>query len=99
MKTERLKREVLTRWTIEAPDYRVDFWQEVAQADLTKGVATGYGHESYLVSDADISEVLEWAGKTAAGRPVTIYAAVSPTGEPGLVRLAGTDPTSHRQRP
>ncbi len=94
MKTERLEREALIRWMVDAPTYRVDFWRVAAPADPARGVAAGYERESHLVYEADVTEVISWAGEVADGRSVTIYATASAAGEPGLIRLCGRDPSS-----
>jgi hypothetical protein len=43
----------------------------------------------------DVREVLTWAeARAAPGSTYTVYAVVERDGEPGLVRLAGIDPTT-----
>ena len=75
------------RWEVSSPTYRVYFWRRVGG---------GYHSEEFQLSGAsDVREVLAWAERRAEGRTFTAYALVENVrGEPGLVQLAGVDPTA-----
>jgi hypothetical protein len=76
-----------TRWEVSSPTYCVYFWRRVGG---------GYHSEEFQLSGAsDVREVLGWAEERAEGRTFTAYALVeNALGEPGLVQLAGVDPTA-----
>jgi hypothetical protein len=47
----------------------------------------------WQIEDADVDAVLDWARGNAEGRRFAVYVRViRQPGEPGLVRLLGTDP-------
>jgi len=93
-----LEREDLIRWMIKAPTYRVDFWSVVSPGNPASGLATGYKQDSYYVAECDVDEVISWANGEADGREVVIYLSTTKgDGEPGLIRLLGTDPTYRRE--
>ena len=97
MRFEQLQREASTRWQIDRPTFRVDFWTQIAAPPPGPHGAPGYSRESYLVSDAELDEVEEWAAQQADGRDTVVYVSATLAGESGLIRLRGTDPTStHR---
>jgi hypothetical protein len=75
------------RWEVSSPTYRVYFWRRVGG---------DYHSEEFQLSGAsDVREVLAWAERRAKGRTFTAYALVeNALGEPGLVQLAGVDPTA-----
>jgi ketosteroid isomerase-like protein len=79
-----------TRWEVPHPIYRVYFWELQRPHDPR---SRWVSHE-WEIGDADIDEVLNWARDNAAGRRFVIYVRVvsGQPGEPGLVRLLGTDP-------
>lgn len=79
------------------PTYRVDFWQPVSPGDPATGRAVGYQRDSYYISEADIGDVTSWADESANGRIFVIWVTSESNGEPGLIRLSGRDPTSHRE--
>jgi hypothetical protein len=78
-----------TRWEVSTPTYRVYFWN----ADLVSD-------EYELVGARDVHEVLAWAEANAGpGRTYWLSVRVDDrNGEPGLLRLAGHDPTEQPQR-
>jgi hypothetical protein len=70
------------RWEVPAPHFRVTFWA---------GATHAYEHD---LADTDVLEALAWAEDNANGRTFTIGAVVPDQGDgPGLVHLAGTDPS------
>jgi hypothetical protein len=57
--------------------------------------AMAYELESFEVEGVDVAAVLTWAETTASpDRSYTLYALAHCDGAAGLVRLAGTDPTT-----
>ena len=97
VKATALEREDLIRWIIGAPTYRVDFWDWISPGDGTQG--TGHWRqESYYVTEADTDEVIAWASSKAEGRQLVIYLRATRDGEPGLIRLLGTDPLDNLAR-
>jgi hypothetical protein len=84
-------------WEVDQPIYRVYFWHHpLALLGWTPQQHMGYHCDEYRVRDAkDVHEVLAWAQTTA--RPeqtITVYVEHLHQGSPGLIRLAGTDPTA-----
>jgi len=67
-----------TRWEVHHPAYRVYFWQP----GLT---------DEWKLEGADVDEVLRWAADNADGRQYVVYACISDTEGPGLIRLLGSD--------
>ena len=67
-----------TRWEEDHPSYRVYFEQP--------GIT-----DEWELQGADVDEVLRWAAENARGRQYVIYAFVSDTEGPGLIRLLGND--------
>jgi len=94
METTYLEREEVIRWMVVKPTYRVDFWREISAGDPSRDLAPGWKQDSYYVTDADVDEVLAWSKTEASGRPIVVYLVFARRdGEPGLIRLAGEDPT------
>jgi hypothetical protein len=74
------------QWEIASPRYRVYFWQSLASG--------GYSSDEFELTGAvDVKHVLRWAEDRAAGRTYVVYALVELGSSPGLVQLAGVDPT------
>ncbi len=86
-----------TRCEVPNPVYQVDFWR---RPDPTPGITREsmgwYSEEWRLEGAEDVEQVLAWARATAADdRVCTVYVEVHDSEQgPGLVQLAGTDPTS-----
>jgi hypothetical protein len=78
-----------TRWEVDQPAYRVYFWRRLGDDPYS-----GWASEEWQVEDADVQEVLSWAGKGRARRSYTLYVCCTCETEPGLIRLAGIDPTA-----
>ena len=74
------------RREVDTPSYRVYFWKQQPRG--------AYESEEYPISDADVREVLSWADRRAGNRTYVLYARVVNRQGPGLVRLAGIDPTA-----
>jgi hypothetical protein len=74
-----------TRWVDHHPVFRVYFWRE----------AHGWSSEEYEVTDADVAGVLVWAASQlpAKGTEFALYLRRSEADAPGLVLLAGRDPS------
>jgi hypothetical protein len=81
-----------TKWEVSPLSYRVYFWQR-------QGIARHRSDEFELDGVGDVGEVLRWANEHAEGRTFVVYAAITRGGEPGLVRLAGIDPTENSTSP
>ena len=84
------------RWEVDSPVYRVYFWtQPPAPPDVPPEVVMYESNEFELTGAQDVHEVLAWADENApAGAMYTLYAVMERNGGPGLVHLAGQDPTS-----
>ena len=84
-----------TAWEVDTPAYRVYFWLQPPGSSPSGEGQMAWVSDEYEVEDADVAVVLEWANsKTSPGQTFTLYALVNCNGTPGLVRLAGTDPTA-----
>lgn len=89
-------------WGSDLPAYRVYFWKKPT---LTSALPEGATEdrlihsvfEYELTGCNNVREALAWADENAgAERSYTLYATVDRSGECGLVRLFGIDPTKHR---
>jgi hypothetical protein len=78
-----------TRWEVDRPSYRVYFWRR--QSDRPD---SGWASEEWQIDGADVGEVLAWADTDQARRAYTLYVRCESNDGPGLIRLAGTDPTA-----
>jgi hypothetical protein len=78
-----------TRWEVDRPCYRVYFWRRAGDRP-----DSGWESEDWQVEGADVGEVLAWADRDRAHRAHTLYVCCECNGEPGLIRLAGRDPTA-----
>jgi hypothetical protein len=89
-----------TRWiTDPICDYYVTFWTQPQVAGAVDDDAIGSRSEMYEVfTAADVVEVIEWAENGARERSAmyTIFARLEHGELPGLVWIAGIDPTSAR---
>jgi hypothetical protein len=84
-----------TAWEVDTPAYRVYFWLQPPGPPPSGEGQMAWVSDEYEVEDADVAIVLEWANsKGSSGQTFTLYALVHCNGTPGLVRLAGTDPTA-----
>jgi hypothetical protein len=81
------------RWEQHDPRFRVHIWTRCAAGG--DPATTGYQADEYEIDGADVDEVLRWAHARAAERDGTfgLFLLVTNDQEPGLVRLAGQDPT------
>ncbi len=84
-----------SEWTVERPTYRVFLWRPL-EVPRPAGGARAYQSRAYrLLGAADVPEVLRWADEVAAPEETfVVYLESSDAGRPGLLRLAGTDPTA-----
>lgn len=96
MKVEPLNRDgVSERWAVESPCYRVDFWHQLAPPPGGTAEKQGFKQDSFRLTDVeDICEARTWAIANAGGRPYVIYLEFVCSGESGVLRLEGVDPTS-----
>ena len=84
-----------TTWEVDTPAYRVYFWSLPPGSSPSGEGRMAWVSDEYQVEDADVRAVLEWAkSKASSGQTFTLYALVYCNGRPGLVRLAGVDPTA-----
>jgi hypothetical protein len=84
-----------TTWEVVASAYRVYFWAQPPGPPPSGEGRMAYVSDEYEVNDADVTLVLEWArSKASSDQTFTLYALVHCNGTPGLVRLAGVDPTA-----
>jgi hypothetical protein len=99
MKVQLIRYPSDTRWiTDPIRDYYVTFWTQPQVPGATDYDRIGWRSEMYeVVAAADIVEGVEWAENGAKERNAiyTIFARME-HGEPGLVWIAGIDPTSAR---
>lgn len=79
------------QWQSDSPAYRVFFWQSRGSGELS-----GWESEEWQLTEADVDEVLAWAGSRAAGRTMSIWVVHQDADGIGLIRLAGIDPTADR---
>ena len=77
-----------TRWEVDAPAYRVYFWQQSPGS-----AGPGWASEEWEITGADVGEILGWASQDTQHRQYTLYACCTCNGERGLIRLLGHDPT------
>lgn len=82
-------------WEDEQPVYRVYFWgRSKAPADVPPEHVGYYCREHRVLDADDIHEVITWANHAAVGgENYTLFVERQESGETGLIRLAGTDPT------
>ena len=71
------------RWEDRHPVFRVHFWKDNGESD------------EFEVRDADVNEVLRWAEEKRLGRTFALYLRRDETNGPGLVLLAGVDPSAN----
>jgi hypothetical protein len=84
-----------TQWEDDTPVYRAHLWSHaLAPPDIPSGMV-GWHSDAYEIRDAqDVHEVIAWAQRPEhGGRAFTLYVSIERNGQPGLVRLAGVDPT------
>ena len=84
-----------TEWEVEQPVYRVYFWHQPPAPPGIPQQQMGYHCDEYrLGGAADVHEVIDWAVTTARHmRTFTLYVEHLQDGRPGLIHLAGRDPT------
>ena len=89
-----------TKWEVSLPAYRVFIWTRSPAADEVPANARGWSCTESDVTNADVAEVLTWAQKSTPrdGR-YTVYVRTTDNDEPGLLRLAGWDPTRNDPPP
>lgn len=86
-------------WEDEAPTYRVYMWHRPDPPHGVDASDMGYWCDEYRLTDAsEVHEVVAWAeANTPAGDTFTLYVEsnrnAGPDEGPGLLRLAGVDPT------
>jgi hypothetical protein len=78
-----------TTWVDHHPVFRVYFWRE----------SQGWSSDEYEVTDAGVAEVLVWAGSQLRqkGTEFALYLRRWEDQDPGLVLLAGRDPSAPPQ--
>jgi hypothetical protein len=77
------------QWEADTPSYRVYFWQQAGH-----GPESGWASDEWQLDDGDLLEVLAWADSDDRHRRYVLYACCAHGGDPGLIRLTGTDPTA-----
>ena len=84
-----------TEWENPDPAYRVYFWHQPAPPPgIAAEAIMWHCDEHRLTGAADVHEVIAWAEqRLPAGANYVLYVEQSDRGLPGLIRLAGTDPT------
>jgi hypothetical protein len=80
--------------SLDNPVYQVTIYERLAEpAELPEG-ERGYCAYEWKLHDAEVSEVLAWAGEKAGESPYTVeVASVVIDGESHLLRLCGHNPT------
>jgi hypothetical protein len=86
-----------TLWEVDRPTFRVYFWhQQAAPADIPQHVMAYVSDEYRLTEASDVFEVIAWARATARDEQTfTLYVEQDSDVGPGLIRLAGVDPTEN----
>jgi hypothetical protein len=84
-----------TEWENPDPVYRVYFWHRQAPPAGIRAESMGWQSEEHRLTEAaDVHEVIAWAEqRLPSGDRYVLYVEQSDRGLPGLIRLAGTDPT------
>jgi hypothetical protein len=82
-------------WEVDQPVYRVYFWhQPPAPPDIPQQQMGYHCAEHRLQGAVDVHEVIDWAAATARpDQTFTLYVEHLQDGRPGLLHLAGRDPT------
>ena len=82
-------------WEVDQPVYRVYFWHQPPAPPGIPQQHMGYHCDEYRLRDAtDVHEVLAWAERTAPPEQTfTLYVEHLHENSPGLIHLAGVDPT------
>jgi hypothetical protein len=75
------------RWERDEVAYRMYFWRGAGESD------------EWRVTEADVSEVLDWARATAQGRYVTMWVEHTDDSDLGMIRLEGWEPTRSKPPP
>ena len=78
------------RWEVDAPAYRVYFWEPASGSS-----GPGWASEEWEISDTDVREILDWASRDTKHRKYTLYACCACNGELGLIRLLGCGRTEN----
>ena len=88
-------------WELDRPVYRVYFWhQPPAPLGIQKSQMAYHSDERRVSGAEDVHEVLTWAAETARPEQTfTVYIELMDDGSPGLIRLAGIDPTEGNYSP
>jgi hypothetical protein len=84
-------------WEINQPTYRVYFWGrgESPSPKIPGHVRGLYCRERRVLDAFDIHQVIAWANDEAEpNETYMLYIERTESGETGLVRLAGTDPSA-----
>lgn len=90
-----------TQWERERPTYRVYFWGRSPAPTEVPAEQVGYYAREYRLRGAeDVHQVIRWADSAAAAEETyTLYVECQDAGVPGLILLAGTDPTAAGRAP
>jgi hypothetical protein len=82
-------------WEVDQPVYRVYFWhQPPAPPGIRQQDVMYHCDENRISGARDVHEVLDWATSTARPEQAfVLYVEHMLAGSPGLIRLAGDDPT------
>ncbi len=82
-------------WEVDQPVYRVYFWyQPPPPPGILQQQMDYHCSEHRLEAAVDVHEVIDWAAATARPEQTfTVYVEHLHDGRPGLIRLAGRNPT------
>ena len=78
------------RWEVDAPTYRVYFWERSSGSS-----GPGWASEEWEISGTDVGEIIDWASRDTKHREYMLYACCTCNGELGLIRLLGRNPAGH----
>jgi hypothetical protein len=78
-------------WEVDRPTYHVHFWHQPEPEAHHHPM--GWVSDEWVVECADVDQVVRWANENANDRSFVLYAAVTDSEGPGLIRLLGADPT------
>jgi hypothetical protein len=84
-----------TAWEVDQPAYRVYFWHQQLAPPGIRQAQMGYVSDEYRLTGADdVVQVLRWAkGAARPEQTFTLYVEHLHDNGPGLIKLAGEDPT------
>jgi hypothetical protein len=78
---------------VDPRDARCEQWHPAYRVSLWARSGDGWASREFEIDRADVNDVLDWIREQPDVENFTLYAMVDQGENPGLVRLAGDDPT------